>query len=247
MRLFILQFLQFLFWLFFSELCLYVTNLSLYLVIQIFFSSELAVYILQFWVYILLFSFFSQFWVCISQFRFFFLRIGDLYLAFVSLFFNSEFFLTILSLYLAILNYCLSDLSLYLNSEFFLSELWAYHNYISRFFLSILSRVAKSWKISSKFRKLSGIFGNLPGFLESFRKFTGNFPPICNPNSEFVCLLLFFFAILSLCISILICSRNSDFFLETLTLYLAILQLVYIKVWIKVWIVRYKLIVREKL
>ncbi len=34
-----------------------------------------------------------------------------------------------------------------------------------------MHRVAKSWKISSKFWKLTGIFGNLPEFLETYRNF----------------------------------------------------------------------------
>ncbi len=40
---------------------------------------------------------------------------------------------------------------------------------------SVLIRVAKSWEISSTFRKLSGIFGNFPGFFKCSRIF-GNVP-----------------------------------------------------------------------
>ncbi len=43
-------------------------------------------------------------------------------------------------------------------------------------------RVAKRWKMSSKFRKHSRNFGNFPGFLESLRKFTLKCSPLCNPT-----------------------------------------------------------------
>ncbi len=62
----------------------------------------------------------------------------------------------------------------------------SWHTYIC---MRVCIRVAKSWKISSKFWKLSRNFENFPGFLgiflgflESFWKFTGNFPPLCNPR-----------------------------------------------------------------
>ncbi len=171
MRLFILQFLQFLFWLFFSELCLYVTNLSLYLVIQIFFFLRigslylaiLSLYLaIQFFLailslYLTIQIFFPQNWWFISC-------ICKFILQFWVFSHNSEFIPSNSEL-------------LSLRSEF-ISQFWVFFVRIVSlsqlyftFFLSILSRVAKSWKISSKFQKLSGIFGNLPGILEIFHPF----------------------------------------------------------------------------
>ncbi len=49
----------------------------------------------------------------------------------------------------------------------------------------ILFRVAKSWKISRKFRKLSRNFDKLLGIweiLQDFWKVSGNVPPLCNLN-----------------------------------------------------------------
>ncbi len=57
-------------------------------------------------------------------------------------------------------------------------------------------KVAKRWKVSSKFWKHSENFGKFPGFfgifqefLESFRKFTGYFPPLCNSTCTTYCKL----------------------------------------------------------
>ncbi len=125
---------------YFSQNCVYVTILSLYLAIQ-FFLAILSLYLTiqiffpqNWWFISCICKFILQFWVYISQFCFF------------CFFCNSDFFIAILSLYLAILNYCLSDLSLYLNSDFFFVRIVSLSQLYFTFFLSILSRVAKSWK-----------------------------------------------------------------------------------------------------
>ncbi len=52
----------------------------------------------------------------------------------------------------------------------------------SKMFKLIHNRVAKRWKISSKFWKHSRNFGNFPGFFWNLPGIYGKFPPLCNPN-----------------------------------------------------------------
>ncbi len=51
-----------------------------------------------------------------------------------------------------------------------------------KMFKLIHNRVAKRWKISSKFWKHSRNFGNFPGFFWNLPGIYGKFPPLCNPN-----------------------------------------------------------------